>query len=281
MKVLFCTDGSKTSYNAIINYSKYFKDYSVDILSVSDFSCIPDTLAFKGSKLVKECVKSSDDIIAFASDYLYSHSIEVEKEIKLCGSATDSILEIEKEKLYDYIVLGSNGKKGIQKWLGSVSQQVASSSVSSVYISKKTNNSKNILFAINDYETLAPILRQNLNNLNLDDKNVHLLSVYQMPDYLFLEGNVDSNWITDVEIQLQKSAEFSLERTENLFKEFGINVKFKTILKGNPSKIILNYCDTNNIDLIVTYMQQNNKRIFESVSKRVLEYSDADMLILK
>ncbi len=281
MKVLFCADGSKISYDAILNFSKYFRDFSVDILAVSDFSCIPDTLVFEGSRIVNECIKSSDGIVEFAKDYLESHSIKVNTQIKLCGSATDLILETEKGLLYDYIIMGSNGKKGVQKWIGSVSQEVAASSVSSVYISKMTNNSKNILFAIDDYKIFAPLLRSNLSKFNFLDKDVYLLSVYQMPDYLFLEGNIDQNWISDVEIQLQKTSDFHLTRTESLFNEFGIKIKNKSVMKGIPSKIILSYALTNNIDLIVTSMSAQKKRVYESVSKRVLENSNADMLILK
>ena len=281
MKVLFCADGSKISYDAILNFSKYFRDFSVDILAVSDFSCIPDTLVFEGSRIVNECIKSSDGIVEFAKDYLESHSIKVNTQIKLCGSATDLILETEKGLIYDYIVMGSNGKKGIQKWIGSVSQEVASSSLSSVYVSKMRNNCCNVLIAIDDYETIAPILRNNLNNFNFIDKNIYLLNVYQMPDYLFLEGNIDQNWITDVELQLQKTSELILNRAESLLKEFGLNIKAKSILKGNPSKVILSYSLSNNIDLIVASMSSQKKRIFESVSRRVLENSNADMLILK
>lgn len=281
MKVLFCADGSKLSYDAILNFSKFFDNFSVDILSVSDFSCFPDTLVFENSRLVNECVKSASDILDFAYDYLQSHNMKVGTKIKLCGAAIDSIIDVEKSGAYDYIILGSNGKKGIQKWLGSVSQEVASSSITSVYISKMTNSSKNVLFTVEDYELLYPVLRNSLNNMNLSDKNIYLLSVYQMPDYLFLEGNVDSNWISDVDIQLHRNTEFTLAQTEKLFNEFGLSVKSKSVLKGNPSKLILSYSLSNNIDLIVTRMGNQKKRVFESVSKRVLENSIADMLIIK
>ena len=57
----------------------------------------------------------------------------------MCGSTVDCILEACDKKEYDYVVLGSHGKKGIQKWLGSVSQEIASVSKISTYISKEKN----------------------------------------------------------------------------------------------------------------------------------------------
>ena len=47
MNVLFCTDGSKISYNSIINFSSWVKDFSLDILSVVDWSCLPDSVSIE------------------------------------------------------------------------------------------------------------------------------------------------------------------------------------------------------------------------------------------
>ena len=138
-----------------------------------------------------------------------------------------------------------------------------------------------------DAKTSAPMLLKRsaeyITTASLNSFSMDYLSTFH---YAFTKQsggawNIDQNWITDVELQLQKTSELILNRAESLLKEFGLNIKAKSILKGNPSKVILSYSLSNNIDLIVASMSSQKKRIFESVSRRVLENSNADMLILK
>lgn len=46
---LFCTDGSKISYNAIQNFYHWMKDFTVDILCAIDWSFLPDSVAVEDS----------------------------------------------------------------------------------------------------------------------------------------------------------------------------------------------------------------------------------------
>ena len=66
----------------------------------------------------------------------------------MCGTAVDCILEVLEKQEYDYVVLGSHGKKGIKKWLGSVSQEVSSVTNVSTYISKEKNYRQKVVFAV-------------------------------------------------------------------------------------------------------------------------------------
>ena len=42
MHVLFCTDGSKISFNALRNFAKWTKGAVVDVICVIDWSFLPD-----------------------------------------------------------------------------------------------------------------------------------------------------------------------------------------------------------------------------------------------
>lgn len=285
MQVLFCTDGSKTSYNAILNFSHWFKSFSVNILSVSDMTYLPDSVLFNANKYVTECKNSTNSVIEYTQDLLYQKNINVSGILKLCGSAVDSILEIDKSNNYKYIIMGSNGKRGLQKWLGSVSQEVASESKSNVYISKANfDKKKNILFPVIRTTLSEEVIKTSVKDIDFTNSKVHLLTIYEMPEFLFLEGNIDSKWINDVDSQQQKESLKHLMDVEKIFIENGIKVENKVVLSGNPSEKILEYISLNDISLTVTGMRKRkglSSLTISSVSRRVLENAGCDVLIYK
>lgn len=283
MNVLFCTDGSKISYNSIINFSSWVKDFSLDILSVVDWSCLPDSISIENSEFVSQCSTSANVILDYAETYLKEMGLNVEQKIKICGEAVDTILDLVDSGKYDFVVLGSHGKKGIQKWLGSVSQEVASSANISSYISKNINNRKKVLFAVDNSELSAKVVLNSLNFLNLEDKEIYLATVYEVPDYLFLEGNVDSTWILEIEKKQEQASRLLLNSFEKFFIEKGFEVKDKLIFRGVPSQEIINFSNKKDIDLVVTGIRTRkhlSKFLLGSVSKRILENVKSDVLIV-
>lgn len=283
MNVLFCTDGSKISYNSIINFSSWVKDFSLDILSVVDWSCLPDSVSIENSEFASQCSTSANVILDYAETYLKEMGLNVAQKIKICGEAVDTILDLVDSGKYDFVVLGSHGKKGIQKWLGSVSQEVASSANISSYISKNINNRKKVLFSVDNSELSAKVVLNSLNFLNLEDKEIYLATVYELPDYLFLEGNVDSTWILEIEKKQEQASRLLLNSFEKSFIEKGFEVKDKLIFRGVPSQEIINFSNKKDIDLVVTGIRTRkhlSKFLLGSVSKRILENVKSDVLIV-
>lgn len=283
MNVLFCTDGSKISYNSIINFSSWVKDFSLDILSVVDWSCLPDSVSIENSEFASQCSTSANVILDYAETYLKEMGLNVAQKIKICGEAVDTILDLVDSGKYDFVVLGSHGKKGIQKWLGSVSQEVASSANISSYISKNINNRKKVLFAVDNSELSAKVVLNSLNFLNLEDKEIYLATVYEVPDYLFLEGNVDSTWILEIEKKQEQASRLLLNSFEKSFIEKGFEVNDKLIFRGVPSQEIINFSNKKDIDLVVTGIRTRkhlSKFLLGSVSKRILENVKSDVLIV-
>ncbi len=283
MNVLFCTDGSKISYNSIINFSSWVKDFSLDILSVVDWSCLPDSVSIENSEFASQCSTSANVILDYAETYLKEMGLNVAQKIKICGEAVDTILDLVDSGKYDFVVLGSHGKMGIQKWLGSVSQEVASSANISSYISKNINNRKKVLFAVDNSELSAKVVLNSLNFLNLEDKEIYLATVYEVPDYLFLEGNVDSTWILEIEKKQEQASRLLLNSFEKSFIEKGFQVNDKLIFRGVPSQEIINFSNKEDIDLVVTGIRTRkhlSKFLLGSVSKRILENVKSDVLIV-
>ena len=284
MKILFCTDGSNKSFNAMKNFSHWAKCGIVDIVCVIDWSFLPDSAAIEDSNFVMQCTNTADEILDNAERLLTSHEIVAGEKLKLCGTVIDGILEICDKKDYDYIVLGSHGKKGIQKWLGSVSQEIASAVKIPVYISKLSNECKKVLITVDGTEKSKLCVEKLLNTMNLQDKNLHLLTVYEMPDFLFLKGNVDSNWLLEIQNKQEVAAMLTLNEIETLLKDNGLENYQKTITQGIPATEILKYATSNNIDLIVCgnkNYKKLSKFLLGSVSLRVLENTDSDVLIIK
>lgn len=284
MKVLFCTDGSNISYNAMINFSKWFKNYSVDIISVADWTCLSDTMLGEGTNVMAYCTNNANAIINNARQFLEEHNIIVNRTMTNCGAVTDSILEAINKDRYDYIILGSNGKKGLQKWLGSVSQDISELSQNSVFISKNSNFNNKVVFAIDDSLLNSGHIERTLDNIDLKGKEINLITVYETPEYMFLEGTIDSNWINDIDKKQRNEAQKLLLRFEEIFNGFNLEISSKDILSGYPSKEIIEYCKKHDTDLIICGMRKRKllSRIFSnSISKRILENTEADMLIMK
>lgn len=284
MRVLFCTDGSNISYNAIKNFSRWAKDVVVDVLCVIDWSFLPDSAAVEDSNFVMQCTNTADNILDESEKIFAQNGIITGEKLKICGTVIDGITETCEKTEYDFIVLGSHGKKGVQKWLGSVSQELASSLIRPVYISKISNEGKNILFALDNSQISEDTFKKVLNLFDLTDKNIHLLTAYEMPDFLFLRGNFDSSWMFDIRKKQETAALLLLNKFDNLLKERYCTPMNKVIVQGTPASEILRYAKENKIDLIVCgnkNYKKLSKFLLGSVSLRVLENTESDVLIIK
>lgn len=284
MRILFCTDGSNISFNAIKNFVNWSKEAVVDILCVIDWSFLPDSVSVENSDFALQCTNSADSILNIAESKLTSYGIKTGEKLKLCGSVVDSILEVCEKTPYDFIVMGSHGKKGMQKWLGSVSQEIAEAVEIPVYISKEANEQKDVLFAVDNSDISDAVVEKAIDSFDFSNKNIHLITVYETPDFLFLEGNIDSDWILDVQKKQETASYLLLNRFERIFQSNGIEVFQKDILQGVPASEIIKYSKNKNIDLIICG-NKNHKRLSKfllgSVSLRVLENSTSDVLIFK
>lgn len=284
MRVLFCTDGSKISYHSIENFAMWAKSFTVDILCAIDWSFLPDTLSVEDSDFGSMCANSADSILDYSEKFLKELGYNIEDKIKMCGATVDCIIEACNKKDYDCIVLGSHGKKGIQKWLGSVSQEVASIAEISTYISKERNYGKKVLFAVDSSDITYSAIVKSLETYDFTDKEIELITVYELPEYLFLEGNVDSNWMLDIDKKQATAAMILLKSFEKLINEKGYEVSNKTVLSGTPAVEVIKYIAKNDVDLVICGIRNRkylSKFILSSVSKRILESAKSDVLLIR
>lgn len=280
MHVLFCTDGSKISFNALHNFAKWTKGAVVDVICVIDWTFLPDEVSIEMDGFANSCANVADGILDFAQKEIAKTNLIFGQGIKRCGEAVDSVLEqIDKEK-YDVILLGSHGKKGIQRWLGSVSRDVVNSSDVSSYVSKYENRAKKILFATDGTDNSKLAVTNSIKYLNLNGKEIYICVVNENPNLLFLEGAMDSHWLLEIETQQLKNADRIIKDVKSKLEEYSLPVEKDAVISGIPAEKIVDFIREEQIDLVVMGMRKKAK-IRGSVSRRVLEITSADVFIVK
>lgn len=284
MKILFCTDGSKISFNALKNISFWIKQATIDTICVIDWNILPAEITIDEENFSFSCANVADTILDYAEEEIKNLGLQLGNRIKNCGSAIESILEQSEKEKYDLILMGSHGKKGIQKWLGSVSQEIINSSKISDYIAKKENNKKKVLFTTDGTECSLSVIGEIISDIELSDKEVHICMVNEDPNLLFLEGTLDTNWLLDIQKQQYMYASNAIESIKKIIESRGIEVNQSTILTGIPAQEIINYAKNNEIDLIILGSRNKSKMdrfLMGSVSKRILENVVSDIWLVR
>lgn len=284
MRALFCTDGSDICLNSIHNAAAFLKNCVIDIICVIDWSFLPASMNIDKENYSKVYENIADSVIIFSENELKKLKLEVGNKIKTFGSAAEGILEqIEKEQ-YDLIILGSHGKKGLQKWLGSVSRQVVSHTIIPTFISKKKAKNEKILITVDGSEHAFNAVKHFADNFNLKEKEIHIVSVKENPELLPLEAALDQNWLDDIEKQQRIHATKAINKAKSHFEKVGISVANEVILTGNPAEKIIEFTEKEKIDLIVMGARSRvdlSLLLLGSVSKRVIENVNSSVLIIR
>lgn len=284
MKVLFCTDGSEISYNAVTNYLHYYapKGTEIDYICAIDWGFLPDNVIIEESGFVNSCRNIADEILIYTEKIITETGFKVGNRIKLCGSASEGILDQLKADEYQTVILGSHGKKGFQRWLGSVSKDVLDSAETSVYISKNRKNRKRILFATDTINPTLDFAKKFCEITDLTNAELSLITVIENPDLLFADGRIDENWMSSIKTKQEIQAQKAIDELRNYFESQNIKIHDTKIATGIPAKTILE--NSKETDLIVIGATQKNKakRFFtNSVGKRVVENTECDVLTIK
>lgn len=283
MKILFCTDGSDISLNAFHNASQFIEEAVIDSICVIDWSFLPTSMNIDSANYSKAYENIADSVLTFAENLIKEKGFTVGEKIKTFGAAVEGILEqIEKEE-YDLIIIGSHGKKGIQKWLGSVSRQVIANSQIPVFVSKKMNKAKKVLFTADGSEPSFNAIKQSINLLNLKEKEIYIISIKENPELLPMEATLDKNWLDSIEKQQKIHATKAINKTKAILEDSGIQANNEIILTGNPAQKIIELIEEEKIDLVIMGARTKtdlSKLLLGSVSKRVLENVISDVLII-
>ena len=282
MRILFCTDGSKISFNALRNISGWIKEATVDTICATDLSFLPAEISM--SNFASSCEDISESILKYAQEEIEKLNLTCGRKIRHCGEVVESILEEAENGNYDLILMGSHGKKGIQKWLGSVSQEIIHSSKISNYISKEENKKQKLLITTDGTNCSAEIIKKILPFLKLTEKEVYICIVNEDPSYLFLENSTDTNWLLEIEKQQQIYSAKSVQQIADILKEYDIEPVETAILTGIPAQKIIDYAKSKETDLIILGSKNKSRMdrfLTGSVSMRILENVYCDIWLAR
>lgn len=283
MRILFCTDGSEISLNAFYNMTTLVKEATIDPICVIDWSFLPSSMYIETENYSQAYENIADSVLNFAENLIAEKGFTLGEKIKTFGSAGEGIIEQLDKVEYDLVILGSHGKKGLQKWLGSVSRQVISNTVVPILVSKKRIEDKKILFAVDGSENSMNAVKHAVELFDLKDKEISILCVKESPELLPMEANLDRNWLDSIEKQLKIHASKAINKAKMIMENAQVLVQNEVILTGNPAQQIIDYAEKEKIDLIVMGARTKtdlSKLLLGSVSKRVLEHISSDVLII-
>ena len=284
MKILFCTDGSEISFNALKNFAKWTKNrVVVDTICVIDWSYIPDSMIIEESGFVSSCRNIADDILEYSAKAVEDLGLNLGKKIKLCGMAVESILETLNSCDYDVVVMGSHGKKGIQRWLGSVSREVLESSPVPAYISKRLNACNRILFATDGCVDYLSVVKKVFEIFDFSGKEIYICIAQEDPDLLFLNGTLDPAWRASIDRQNESYSINILNDIEKFILSKGAEIAESKLAKGNPPTDIINYAKKHHIDTIVLFESENSKSktfLRNNINSRIIENTRCDTFVI-
>jgi nucleotide-binding universal stress UspA family protein len=283
MRILFCTDSSDISLNAFYNASVYIKEAIVDPICIIDWSFLPSSMNIDATNYSQTYENIAESVLNFAQKLIVERGFVLGNKIKAFGSAAEGILEQIEKVEYDLILLGSHGKKGLQKWLGSVSRQVISNTTVPVFVSKKRRENKKVLITVDGSEHSISAVKHAVNLFDLKNKEIFIISIKENPELLPMEASLDKNWFDAIEKQQKIHAAKAINKAKMILEHEQIQIQNEIILTGNPAQKIIEFSEKEKVDLIVMGARTKtdlSKLLLGSVSKRVLENVDSDVLVI-
>ena len=263
MKALFCTDGSEISFNAIKNFSKYSKQFVVDIICVIDWHFYPMYTQSPQQNYQETYDEIADKILNLAQNCVNQTGNIVESKIKAFGNIAEEILKQTKKREYDLIILGSHGKKGLRSWLGSVSREVINTTKKNIFVSKTDTSGKKILFTTDGSEYSQLVIKKALELLDMVECSVYTIYVENDLNNIPVELKTNKAWLDKIVERQKKEREQVLKKLKDIFSSKNIQIKREITLIGEPAEKILEI--TKEIDLDLIDVGPHSKNMLERI----------------
>jgi nucleotide-binding universal stress UspA family protein len=292
MKVLFCTDGSQSANFAIEKALDLLKtNIEVHIINSIDWGVFPTFVTFPYEAEVgfPNEKSLSEEILNEAETLIKKLGPKSIKKDFMFGPADKVILDLIEEECYDLVVMGSHGKKGISKWLGSVSRKVINKSPVPVLIARPPQEEKDkvenkeVLVAADGSACSLNAVKRMTELFNLESTNIEIINIIPGIESLPVEISMDSEWLKTCIQRQETLAEEIFGKVENILNEKGLKVKNKIIKRGDAALEILEYVNENPkwLTVLGSHGREGFSRfILGSVSKRVLDNINNLILII-
>lgn len=293
MKVLFPTDGSDASIYAIKKTLPFLKqNYQIDIINVIDWGFFPTYVTFPAEEEVAfpERKNSAQKIAESTKNLIETHGYKVRKADFAYGKPDKIILDMIEEEKYDLVAMGSHGKTGINKWLGSTSRKIVTRSPIPILIARPPKNhdksfteTKEILITVDGSIYSYNAITKTINLLNMQNSSIEILTVKSGVESLPVEIKSDKEWLGKCLSKQEEISNEILNESKKILVQNGITPKSVFSLEGDTAEEILKYIDKNPKDLII--MGSHGREglsdiLLGSVSKRVLDHATSPVLIV-
>ncbi|MBI4838920.1 MAG: universal stress protein [Nitrospirae bacterium] len=281
--ILIGFDDSLHSKAALIEAANRIKKHGGKLIlvhavyfDVEEFGIAPEQLEKRLKEGEKACVQAKT---------MLNSEFGIDVQSLLCeGDPPTVIVDIAKEKKADLIMLGTYGRKGLNRLLmGSVTSQVLVNSPVDVLVVKKpctecTGEYKSILVP---FDGSAPSQKA-LNRACLLAKtdNAELQILYVIPRY---EEMVEFFKSSSIKNSLLLEAQKIIGTAKGIASELGVSVKDE-IQEGNAAEKIVETSNKLNNDLIVmgSYGYSGvNKALIGSTAERVITNASRPILVVR
>ena len=284
MKVLFCTDGSQISFDAIKNFAIYSKTETViDIICVIDWHFYPMYMESPIKNYQNTYEEIADKILDFAHENINALGKIVDRKIKVFGNIAEEILKQTKKQEYELIILGSHGKKGIRSWLGSVSREVINTTHKNIFLSKNNSQNKKILFTTDGSQNSEYVIQKAIDLLNMRDMKIYLAHVEKDLNHIPIELKNNKSWMDKIRAQQEEETKKIIKSARNIFETNNLYPNQEITLIGEPAEKILEINEEHNFDLIIMGSHSKNaiqRLLLGSTSMRVLERAKNSVMII-
>lgn len=292
MKVLFCTDGSDISLYAIEKALKFIKkDFVVDIVTVIEISFLTNfiTFPYETEEGFPEYKNTAEEFLEKSANLIQMRKFEVGEKYLLEGNTVDEILNLISNGSYSAVILGSHGKKGFKKWLGSVSSKISQKSPIPVLVVKPFNavnfveGKKEFLITADGSKNSYVSIETSLKILDFSEVSVEILTVKSPVQDFPVEIRDDEEWLCSCLKKQDEIMNEILDKTAKILEDNNVKEIKKTVITGYPVEEILKHTENNCKDLII--MGSHGREglsyfILGSVSKAVLENTSCPVLII-
>lgn len=293
MKILLPTDGSPASIYAIEKILSFLTyDCEIDVINIIDWGIFPTyvTFPFETETGFPSQKNEAQKIVESTKLLIENLGYKVNMAEFLYGKPDKIILELIEEKKYDLVAMGSHGKKGFAKWLGSLSRKIVYKSPIPVFIAKpptekqKTNKiQKEILISVDGSMYSYNAIKAVIKLFDLQNCNIEILTVKPGKESLPIEIVSDKEWLNNCLLKAEENAKEILDDANKILLENQIKPKKIFALEGDPADEILKYENSNRKDMIILGSHGRegiSDILIGSVSKRVLEHSHSPILIV-
>ncbi|MGE5443231.1 MAG: universal stress protein [Ignavibacteriales bacterium] len=296
-KIVWATDGSKESDEAL-NYARLFAQrFNSEIISISVIPMTKSLLSYYSrepdSELYRWVDKAAEEHktrFASIADELSTQGLRFRGEI-LKGEPNKEIVGLAGSEKADLIVMGKRGHGLIDRILvGNTTIKVLrESNIPVLAVGKKDKEGaieiRNILVPVDTYEKTDSALNYAIDlarNINASISVLYALSAYYYETYYV---DVMKNLIKFYSDELARRVkEVKLKRGIGDGGTFTLEINTEVIEGISPSVTIVEYASSKNTDLIVmnTHGRKGIKRfILGSITEKVIQESPCPVLALR